>query len=186
MTVRIPNRDVLSQIAHGNQQAIRFFEDISAQFGALEPGGIGVVSGVTLGADVANSLADTLTDTGLAFPVVAGRGYWFRASVSFTADATSTGSRWSVSGPPAPVRLSYMSSYSLTGTTRTINEGLSAYDLPSAASLTSASAGANTAVVEGHIEPSASGLVAVRFASEVAGSAITAKRGSILQWARTI
>jgi hypothetical protein len=36
------------------------------------------------------------------------------------------------------------------------------------------------------IRPSADGNVIMRFASEVGGSAITAKAGSLLQWVRTV
>jgi hypothetical protein len=124
--------------------------------------------------------------TGLGFAVTAGQSFWFRASIAYTAAATTTGTRWSINGPAAPTFLAYKSEYSLFTTTNTVNEGVSAYDSPAAASATSATTGANTAIVEGVIRPSANGTVILRFASEVASSAIVAKAGSLLQWVRTV
>ena len=144
---------------------------------------------VALTADVVNNnaTANTMQNvTGLSFAVNPGESYWFRASIAYTAAATATGSRWSISGPASPTFLAYKSEYSLTTTTNTVNEGLSAYDSPAASNATSATTGANMAIVEGVIRPSGNGNVTLRCASEVGGSAITAKAGSLLQWVRTV
>lgn len=144
---------------------------------------------VVLASDVTNddASANTIADvTGLSFSVTAGETYWFRFVIMYTAAATTTGSRWSVSGPGAPTALRYRSEYSLTTTSRTTTEGHAAYDLPAAANATSAATGANIAVVEGFIRPSSSGTVIARFASEVSSSAIVAKAGSICFWQRTL
>ena len=144
---------------------------------------------VALTSDVtnANATANTIADiTGMSFAVTSGQSYWFRASIQYTAAATTTGSRFSINGPVAPTFLSYKSEYSLTTTTNTVNEGLSTYDSPAAANATSAATAANTAIVEGVIRPSANGTVILRFASEVSASAIVAKAGSLLQWVRTV
>lgn len=134
-----------------------------------------------------NASANTIADvTGLSFAVTAGNTYWFRAFIQYTAAATGTGSRWSINGPASPTALIYKSEYALTTTTRTINEGLADYDLPAASNATSAATTSNIAWVEGFITPSASGTVIVRFASEVSGSAIVAKAGSILHWQQVI
>lgn len=141
---------------------------------------------VTLGADVTNNnaSANTIADvTGLSFAVTAGQRYWFWFQIFYTSAATATGSRWSISGPGSPTELSYKSEYSLTATTNTVNEGQSAYDVPAAANATSAAIGSNTAIITGHILPSANGNVIARFASEISSSAIIAKRGSIVQYA---
>jgi hypothetical protein len=146
-------------------------------------------STVVLASDVTNNnaVANTIADvTGLSFAVTAGNTYWFRAFVQYTAAATATGSRWSVNGPAAPTLLIFKSEYSLTTTTRTVNEGLSAYDTPAASNATSAATTSNIAWIEGFITPSASGTVIARLASEVAGSAIVAKAGSILHWQQVI
>ncbi len=130
-------------------------------------------SRVILAADVANSAVDTIASvTGLAFPVVAGIRYKFKAVIIYTAAATTTGSRWSITGP-AITDLAYDSQYPLDATSQTVNRALAAYDLPAAANVSSLAAN-NRAEIEGVVCCSVSGNITVRFAAEVA-SAITAK-----------
>ena len=143
---------------------------------------------VVLTSDVINNnaVANTMQDvTGLSFPVSAGGTYWFKFTIPFTAALTTTGSRWSISGPTATT-LIYASSYSSSSTGITNNQGLSAYDTPAAASTASASTGSNWATVEGVITVSANGSVIARFASEVLSSAITAKAGAMVQYLQVI
>lgn len=144
---------------------------------------------VALGSDVTNNngTANTIADvTGLSFSVTAAETYYFRFQIDYTAAATTTGSRWSISGPGSPTRLAYGSVYSLTTTSVTTNTGLTAYDTPAASSASSAATAGNVAIIEGFITPSANGTVIARFASEVASSAIVAKAGSLLTWYRTV
>lgn len=144
---------------------------------------------VALGSDVTNNngTANTIADvTGLSFSVTAAQTYYFRFQIDYTAAATTTGSRWSISGPGSPTRLAYGSVYSLTTTSVTTNTGLTAYDTPAASSASSAATAGNVAIIEGFITPSANGTVIARFASEVASSAIVAKAGSLLTWYRTV
>lgn len=141
---------------------------------------------VALGSAVTNNnaVANTMQDvTGLTIPVVTGRSYRFRFVVQYSADATTTGSRWSINGPTASF-LQYRSEYTLTATSRTINEGLGgSYDAPAAANASSASTAArNLAIVEGTLIPSAAGSLTMRFASEVAGAAIVASANSYVEW----
>lgn len=145
---------------------------------------------VTLAADVtSNASADTMADiTGLSFPVVSGRTYWFRFVIQYTSTVAANGSRWSINGPAA-TSMSYRSQYTLSSTSDTLNVGLAAYDLPAASNATSMTSTdgtklpGNTAMVEGYITPSADGTVIGRFASELASAnAIVAKAGSLLQW----
>jgi hypothetical protein len=134
-----------------------------------------------------NASANTIADvTGLSFSVTSGNTYWFQFYIMYTAAATATGSRWSINGPASPTLLIYKSEYSLTATSRTINEGLSAYDSPAASSASSATTTSNIAWVEGFIRPSANGTVIARFASEVSSSAIVAKAGSVLFWQQVL
>jgi len=150
-------------------------------------GAINSLNLVVLGADVTNNnaVANTISDvTGLSFPVVSGETYWFQFVIAYTAAATTTGSRWSINGPASPTLLNYMSEYTLTATSNTVNSG-SAYDSPATANATSLTSG-NIARITGIIKPSANGTVIARFASEVANSAIVAKAGSLLQWVRTL
>ena len=132
---------------------------------------------VKLPADVtnANAAANTLQDvTALGFQCAAGRTYKFRFFIVYTAAALTTGSRWSINCPAA--NIIYRSENTLTASTRTTNDGLTAANLPAAANASSLLAG-NIAVVEGIITPSAAGTVTARFASAAASSAIVAKAG---------
>lgn len=130
--------------------------------------------------DVANSTTSFADVTGLQFPVVSGTRYWFRFVIPYSAAATTTGSRFSLNGPAVTV-LRYRSEYTLTATARTINDGLTGYNLPAAANATSLAEG-NLAIIEGVIAPSASGSVIARFASEVSASAITVRAGACVFW----
>lgn len=130
-----------------------------------------------------NASANTLADVvGLAFPVVAGESYYFEAMIMYTAQATTTGSRWTINGPANPTYLSYNSEYPLTATTQTVNYA-SAYQIPAASNASSLTAG-NVAWISGIIKASNNGVVQVQFASEVANSAITALAGSFIRYQR--
>lgn len=142
---------------------------------------------LTLPSDVVNNnaVANTMQDvTGLSFPVIAGQTYHFEFFIDYTAAATTTGSRWSVDGPSFS-RLAYQSSYALTSSSLSFNN-LATYNQPAASNATSAQTAGNLAWMAGLITPSVDGNVIARFASEVAGSAITAKAGSLLKWTRTL
>ena len=133
-----------------------------------------------------NAVANTMADiTGLSFNVLAGNRYYFKFVINYSSAATTTGSRFSVSGPASPFSLNYTSEYSLTATTTTRNANNISYDLPATSNASSAQAitfGGNLAVIEGFIIPSADGTVIGRFASEVANSAITVKTPSIVYY----
>lgn len=141
---------------------------------------------VLLAADVVNNHAtlNTITDiTDLRAPVQSGVWYHFRAVIHYTAATLLTGARFSVTGPASPTALVYRSSVPLTPSTQKLNEGLTAYDLPAATGTDSLLTG-NIAIVEGQLKPSADGFLQLRFASELSGSAITAKAGSCLHITR--
>lgn len=148
---------------------------------------VSAINLVVLASDVVNNNAtlNTMQDvTGFSFPVVAGQTCHFEFFIDYTAAATTTGSRWSISGPSV-TRLAYQSSYALTSTSLTFNN-LAAYDLPAASNASSAQTAGNLAWLAGLITPAVDGNVIARFASEIAGSAITAKAGSLLKWTRTL
>lgn len=134
---------------------------------------------VVLSANVVNNnaSANTMADvTGLSFPVVNGNNYSFQFYIVYSAQATTTGSRWSINGP-TNTRLVYWSQYDLTATTSTLNRGLATYNSPAASNATSVNTSFNIARIEGFITPSQDGTVICRFASEVSNSAITAIAG---------
>ena len=139
------------------------------------------LNAVILGTDVINNnaVANSIQDiTGLSFPVLANKSYYFKFYINYSAALTTTGSRFSISGPSF-TSLCFMSEYSLAATTTTRNANVIAYDLPAASNATSGQLVGNNAVIEGFIIPSVDGTVIARFASEVLSSAITAKAGSV-------
>lgn len=176
--------DALHYDEHNGFTVRDLFGRIKRRSDTLFPAATPSFTTVVLGSDQTNNnaVANTIADvTGLSFAVTNGNRYWFRFLIQFATAATSTGSRWSINGP-AFSQLIYKSEYSLTTSSRTINEGLSAYDTPAASNATSANSVANIAWIEGFITPSADGTVIARFASEVTASAVVAKAGSILHW----
>lgn len=151
------------------------------------PAALNAVNLVVLASDVvnANAVANSIADvTGLSFPVVAGQTFQFEFFIDYTAQATTTGSRWCINGP-AFSRLMLQSNYGLTTTSLTFNQ-VGAYDQPAAANASSPLTTGNLAYMAGQITPAADGNVIARFASEIASSAITAKAGSLLKWVRTL
>lgn len=141
------------------------------------------LSAAVLGSDVTNNnaTANTIADvTGLSFAVTSGKKYYFKFIIQYTAAATTTGSRWAINGPGGTMR--YKSEYSLTTTSNTVNEGVTAHDTPAASSASSAATAGNTAIIQGFYEASASGNVIARFASEISSSAIVAKAGSVVYY----
>lgn len=141
---------------------------------------------VVIDTDVVNDNAtlNTIADiTDLEFPVQSGARYHFKFVIPYTSASTANGARFSITGPASPTYLAYRGDWTLTASTRAINDGLAAYDLPSAAGATSLTT-ANIAIVEGIIRPSADGVVKARFASELANTAITVKAGACVQFTK--
>jgi hypothetical protein len=142
------------------------------------------ISASVLASDVVNNnaTANSIQDvTGLSFPVIANKTYWFKFQIQYSTAAVATGSRWTINGPTT-TRLNYMSEYSLTTTSTTRNTQYTTYNLPSASNGSSATIESNWAVIEGMITPAEDGNVIARFASEIASSAITALAGSVVYY----
>ena len=164
--------------------SVNGLEKVQSQAAAYVANNLNIV---VLGSDVVNNngVANTIADvTGLSFAVVAGQTYWYEFVIPYTSAAATTGSRWAINGPAAPTMLNHRSEYTLAATTVTTNNA-TAYDIPAASNATSLTAG-NIATMWGIIKPSSNGTVTARFASEVAGSAITAQAGATLRWVRVI
>ena len=146
----------------------------------------GTLSVVVLASDVVNNnaVANTLQDvTGLSFPINEGKTYYFRFFFRYDAQVSTTGSRWTVNtvGTTAITFISYQSQYSIGTTSNTINI-LPAQDLPATSNTVSPYTLGNSGWVEGFVTAGANGSLILRFASEVANSAITAKAGSLVYW----
>lgn len=142
----------------------------------------GTMSSIILASDVVNNnaIANSIQDvTGLGFPVLAGKMYYFQFVIRYTAALTTTGSRWAVNCSAGGGVLTMVSEYSLTTTTSTRNAQVQGFDLPAACNATSASTTTNMATMEGLFNPTADGIFTARFASEILSSAITAKAGSV-------
>lgn len=145
------------------------------------------LSTTTITANVVNNnaTANTAADiTGLSFAVTNGQRYWFRFTIWYTSAATTTGSRFMVNGPTNSAFTVLMeNTLSAAAGTDGITTAVSvAYDTPAASNATSGNTTGNIAILEGFILPTADGTVIARFASEISSSAITALRGSFVQY----
>jgi hypothetical protein len=116
----------------------------------------------------------------LQFSTTSGVLYYFKAVIYYDAAATTTGSRWTVTASGTAAGTSYTSYYGQAGGTETRNAQVSAFDSPAASNSGSSRAAGNFAVIEGFHLSDSTGLFNIRFASEIASSAITAKQGSYL------
>ena len=137
---------------------------------------------VILGTDYTNSnaIANTLEDiTGYSFPVTSGKTYWFRFQFLVTAAASATGHRVSINGP-ATSELSY---YTLlvASTTNASSFWNATYGLPSTTTNNTPLTG-GMGYLEGIATFSADGTLIGRVASEVAGSGVTIKAGSVIYY----
>jgi len=133
--------------------------------------GIVLLSGDRVNNNATPNTLENVTD--LSFSVVTGGSYYFCAFIMFDSASATNGSRWTINGP-ATSTLVYNSRWSSSTTNESINN-LNAYQLPAAASGNSAYGIGNWARIEGTLTASADGTVQVQFASELGGSAITAK-----------
>ena len=139
-------------------------------------GGTTKVSVIGSQASTTSVLADV---TGLLVPVLNGVTYHFKIFCTFDSSSTAVGSLWTINGV-AFSYLAYSSTWSLVATGNPYNNnGMSAYQLPAAASGTSAATAGNTATIEGTITPSADGDLQVQFAREGAAGTTTFRTGII-------
>jgi hypothetical protein len=177
--------DALHYDEHAGFTVRDLYGRVKSRSDGLVSASVNTINTVVLASDVTNNnaSANTIANvTALSFDVTAGEKYWFRFVIPYTAAATTTGSRWSISGPGSPTLLHYTSTYTLTATSVTVNSA-TAYDIPAASNASSLTAG-SIARIEGFIVPSSNGTVIARFASEVSSSAIVAKAGATLFWMR--
>lgn len=162
-------------------QAAEFAYRSDGNFVLISPAPVTV-----LASDQTNATTSFADITGLSFAVVAGTTYSFKAKIIFSVNAATTGNAFSINGP-ATTQLAY--SVTRPSTTATYGTAglapttlsVKAYDVPPATASTPETTG-NIAIIEGIIQPSANGTVAVRFASEVAvAGGLVAKAGSTLE-----
>ena len=137
---------------------------------------------VILGTDYTNSnaVANTLEDiTGYSFPVTNGKTYWFRFQFLVTAAAAATGHRVTINGPTT----SDLSYYTLliASTSSASSSWNATYGLPANTTATTPLTG-GMGYLEGIATFSADGTLIGRVASEVAGSGVTIKAGSVIYY----
>lgn len=138
-----------------------------------------------LGASVINNnaVANTLADvTGLSFAVFANVTYKFRAEIGYNSAVITTGARWAMNGPvSSKVRYYFENTEAASGAVT--QNYYTAYNTVTVGAINSLLTG-NIALGYGVLMPTANGTVVVRFASEVANSAITALLAeSFIEWA---
>jgi len=135
---------------------------------------------IRLTSDVSTTGTGFTNITGLSFTAEANKTYIFEAFLIYTTAATTTGINLAVNGPISPNAIvgewrAYTAS--TTSALRTFNT----YDLGTAAS--GSLSGNNYAIMNGIlVNGSNTGTFVLRFASEVAGSNVTIKAGSILRY----
>lgn len=135
-------------------------------------------SDVLLTGDISSSVTAFGDATGLSFAVRAGVTYRFGFHVLFQAAATTTGIALAMNGPSTPTIFGQNSDIPITVSTRVLNNRRG-YDVTGNPGTGVDTAGATLlALVYGTITPSADGTLQLRYASEVATSAVTIKAGS--------
>jgi hypothetical protein len=121
---------------------------------------------------------------GLGVPVKAGQRYYIRWLIFFTSAASTTGSRWETVGPFFET-LMWRQFSSQTTSTRDNNNLAVGQSYRGATGATSGSVVApalNQASIDMFIHASADGYVVPHYASEVASSAISPKKGSFVEY----
>jgi hypothetical protein len=129
----------------------------------------------------ANSTTSLADADSMAITVPAACTVQFRATLYIQTDATTTGVRAVMQGPTAS-EINYRVEGPTSTSSRTFIEGISYWGQPASAFASSASTSASLIVIEGMARVTAGGQLKVQFASEVAGSNVTLRRGSTLEY----
>ena len=167
----------------------------------LVGGGGGInITYVPLTVDVTNSTTTVSDVTNFSVPLLSGGTYLFRFRVSFFTALYSTGIFFALNGP-AFVANSFSVNYQIPVAANAIDDPpvhYNVYNTPSDANTVGGVAtpqiGASQSdsgklmhtEITGTITPSASGNLILRFRSEVAGSTVTVKAGSLIESIRVI
>jgi hypothetical protein len=146
------------------------------------PAAASIIYAVRSPADVTNSTVDPADITGLSFSVLANKDYFFEAQLIFQTAATTTGIALGVNAPSTPTSIATVGQIAqATGVLSGFFINNNGYVGP-----TPDVAAANTsypAFLRGVLQNGASaGTFSVRLASEVGGSVVRVKAGSVLRW----
>jgi hypothetical protein len=139
---------------------------------------VGIPSLVRLGSDASTTSNTCCTDaTGLSFSVLSGKVYHFKFLVIWNSTLTTKGIGLTLNGPAA-TRLTYDVIYPSSAAAGEIH-GRNSYNsepnpLPNSPALAN-----NLGIIEGLIQPSANGILIVRFESEGGAGTTTIKANSV-------
>lgn len=140
---------------------------------------------VRLGSAVSNSTVTLADITGLSFSALANADYIFEAWLIFQSAATATGIALAANGPASPVAFVMQRAVQLTLTTGVLGHARAYNSGAASASVDTANVDC-IATLNGILRNGANaGTFVLRFASEVAGSAVTIKVGSVLRYRKT-
>lgn len=149
---------------------------------AAAGGGSSPVSATKGTTQLTNATSGTLTNiTGLSFSLSSGRMYYFKFVGSFSSAATTTGIGFSFTGPAVTYAFWTAAIQQAAAGTDQMYTYSSANQLASIAASASVVA-ANTDyiwTIEGYVQPSAAGTLQLQFRTEVNGSTVTLKAGSV-------
>lgn len=143
---------------------------------------------VTLGSDQTNNnaIANTWQDiTGLSFPLLNGGRYLFRFFIIATTNATATGYRFALTAPSNNA-FGYAVTMPTSTTATALNNSATADSTTLQTSSAVATPNYNVIEITGGINATADGTLQARFASELAGAAVVAKQGSIVEYIKVI
>lgn len=140
---------------------------------------------IRLDGDVVNSTTSFADATGLTFTSVPNADYLLEAFLVYTSAATTTGLNLALNGPASPAGV--VGEWRVyTSATAAVLRQFTAYNTGTASSGVLAAGSAQYAQFTGMLRTGATGgAVTLRFASEVAASAITLKAGSVLRVQQT-
>lgn len=129
-----------------------------------------------LNGDVSVSTTSYSDVTGLSFPVLANKRYYFKFDIVTTSQSTATGQGWSINGPTFS-SLMYYSFYAASASAVQYNNGISTYNT---GTVTANNATKAIGFIEGIINTTNSGNVVASARSETNGLTVTAKAGSVV------
>lgn len=135
-----------------------------------------------LAGDVSSTSASLADATGLSFAVEANKKYAFQAEIMYRSAATTTGINISMNGPASPTRISFARRIFTSPTSAGV-EFVVAYDGGSPSASVDSANTDRLIQIHGCFENGANaGTLIVRFATEVGGSQVTLKPGSVIRW----
>ncbi|HVE24809.1 MAG TPA: hypothetical protein VNC22_05375 [Sporichthya sp.] len=153
--------------------------------GATGPQGIPGWQRVKLTADVTNSTVTLADVTGLAFTAAASTDYDFEYLIAFTSAAVTTGLALALNGPGTPTLLACRIEVPISASTE-VDRHTNTYNTEALGTAVDVASVPRLARIVGVLRNgSTAGPVIARFRSEVAGSAVTIKAGSIARWSVT-